>query len=289
LVLPARAASMRLLCHDERLADAFALHGLSAYRQTPKAQRLNETLDQIWPGVQRRSSSLPTQFLCGPEDSSTKHADLHPCARGGSSFTDKEGPDASEDTGGAAKGSQALPKEEVSEVNPQCTQARKVDRPRCCLCMNGEAIWSQDGSCKHCKDNGGIKDCSEVDENCQPGSVSWPLKYKEPGEGRGHVAEGEKGEGDKAEGSKPKDWNEEDDNRGEICAETCAERWMSKIAGEMNIPRARPPQKASPLTKAAEEQAANQAKAAKEQEELEAEIHKHGDEIGAVETPEQRI
>ena len=44
--------------------------------------------------------------------------------------------------------------------------------------------------------------------------------------------------------------NEEDDNRGEICAETCAEKWMSKINGEMNIPRAHPPQKAHELTKA---------------------------------------
>ena len=164
----------------------------------------------------------------------------------------------------APKESEEQPKEEAVEGNPgnpECNQTRKAGVARCCLCMNGEAIWSQDGSCNHCKDNGGIKDCSEVDQNCTPGSSSWPLKYEEEGK---------------------KVWNEEDDNRGAICAESCAERWVSKINGEMNIPRAQPPLKAKELTKQAE----YQAQAAREQDELEKEAEKHAAEIGAVEKPD---
>eukprot|EP00434_Breviolum_minutum_P011383 symbB.v1.2.010045.t2/scaffold650.1/size176305/24 len=64
-------------------------------------------------------------------------------------------------------------------------KTRKARVARYCLCMNSEAIWSPDGSCRHCNDNGGI-DCSEVDQslldakvNCSLGFISCPLKHDE--------------------------------------------------------------------------------------------------------------
>ncbi|CAL1129114.1 unnamed protein product [Cladocopium goreaui] len=199
-----------------------------------------------------RRFSARSAFLCGPEDLPVR-------IRGKSSAFDEvveetkeeapatpekdEAPEApaSPEKEEAPEAQASPEKEEAPEehpahsdgVNPQCTQTRQAGVARCCLCMNGEAIWSQDGSCKHCKDNGGIKDCSEVDENCKPGSISWPMKHQDH----------------------QKMWNEEDDSRGAICAESCAERWISKINGEMNIPSAQPLQKARDLTKQAEYQA----------------------------------
>ncbi|CAJ1351110.1 unnamed protein product [Effrenium voratum] len=230
---------------------------------------------QIWRLAPFRKQSS-TNFLWGAESqdpwlnmtsSSTTCTKAHSSRGGVRTALDetKEVEEAAKDEEELDEAKDEAPKEQ-DEINPECSKTRKTEVARCCLCMNGEAIWSQDGSCQHCKDNGGIKDCSEVDVNCKPGSISWPLKYKE------QHKEGEE---------KEKDWNEEDDSRGEICAETCAEKWISKINGEMNIPRARPPQLAGKLTKEAEKEAANQAEATKEEAELEHEMDKHADELGA--------
>ncbi|CAE7225126.1 unnamed protein product [Symbiodinium sp. CCMP2456] len=318
------------------------------------------------PGVRQRLPSA--RFLCGPEDrgrcckatsfiSSSgalrlgEEGHAHRPGAGahvrGASFKDKslaavvqeKDKEAEEEELEEEAAAKQAP--DPDKVNPECTQARKTGRPRCCLCINGEAIWSQDGSCKHCVDSGkGIRDCSEVDEGCRPGSISWPLKYKEQEvEGHGQGGQGE-GEGDATQAEtgtqaeagsqaglhggpnggqgglhggegglhggeggvhggeggvhgregaqKEKEWNEEDDNRGAICAESCAERFVTNITGEMNIPRARTPHEAKMLTKQAEQEAAQQAEAkeeiAKEQEEISKEMEKHGDEIAA-ETP----
>ncbi|CAE7227216.1 unnamed protein product [Symbiodinium sp. CCMP2592] len=195
---------MRLLCHEsQHTADVgtcnlASLKSLKAWRSQPLGLFESEV-----PRVRQRLPSA--RFLCGPEDggrgckatsfiSSSRalrlgeEAHVHRAGARGhrASFKektleavvqdkDKEAEEEEIEEEAAAK--QAP---DPDKVNPECTQARKTGRPRCCLCINGEAIWSQDGSCKHCVDSGkGIRDCSEVDEGCRPGSVSWPLKYKE--------------------------------------------------------------------------------------------------------------
>ena len=56
---------------------------------------------------------------------------------------------------------------------PRYVQTPKSDRSDLRQFGSGEAIWSQDGSCQHCKDNGGIKDCSEVDVRSSLASGCW--------------------------------------------------------------------------------------------------------------------
>ncbi|CAK9008101.1 unnamed protein product [Durusdinium trenchii] len=263
----------------------------------PRRSRPSLVAQADWSTLLTGKSKLQSSaFLCGPQDPDA-HAPAFLRGRRGvwpSSYT-KEENDEVENTQEHQAEKEASSQE--VELNPECSKTRKSGLPRCCLCANGEAIWSQDGSCKHCKDNGGIKDCAAAGEDghhlpphgpsidsgpstrtflqhwafprlqrldrtdCTPGSSSWPLKYKEVD----------------GEDSKEKDWNEEDDNRGAICAETCAEKWISKINGEMNIPRALPPQKAKELTK--------QAEAAEEQEKLEREAERQS-EMESMESPQ---
>ncbi|OLP85117.1 hypothetical protein AK812_SmicGene33931 [Symbiodinium microadriaticum] len=371
---------MRLLCHEsQNTADVGAcnltsLKSLKAWRSQPLGLFESEV-----PRVRQRLPSA--RFLCGPEDrgrcckatsfiSSSRALRLgeegHIHRRGAgarvASFKeksleavvqekDKEAEEEELEEEAAAK--QAP---DPDKVNPECTQARKTGRPRCCLCINREAIWSQDGSCKHCVESGkGIRDCSEVDEGCRPGSVSWPLKYKEQeaaGSQPGQPARKPASKPASQPASQPARWRgtvkveREKEMRhkqklvrkqgcmvapmvakdgymvapmvakegymvapmvakeGYIVAKegymvakalsvldregVCAERFVTNITGEMNIPRARTPHEAKMLTKQAEQEAAQQAQAkeeiAKEQEEISKEMEKHGDEIAA-ETP----
>ncbi|CAE7188639.1 unnamed protein product [Symbiodinium microadriaticum] len=321
---------MRLLCHEsQNTADVGAcnltsLKSLKAWRSQPLGLFESEV-----PRVRQRLPSA--RFLCGPEDrgrcckatsfiSSSRALRLgeegHIHRRGAgarvASFKeksleavvqekDKEAEEEELEEEAAAK--QAP---DPDKVNPECTQARKTGRPRCCLCINREAIWSQDGSCKHCVESGkGIRDCSEVDEGCRPGSVSWPLKYKEQEVEREkemrHKQKLVRKQGCMVAPMVAKDGYMVEGyivaKEGYMVAKAlsvldregvCAERFVTNITGEMNIPRARTPHEAKMLTKQAEQEAAQQAQAkeeiAKEQEEISKEMEKHGDEIAA-ETP----